>query len=73
MERIFIDREWCIGYILLAIYNIENSANKTRRVEDFIEEVKVASEIYTNDIELRKMTKKLTKSLKNKIIKIENN
>lgn len=73
MERVFIDREWCIGYILIAIYNIENSANKERKVKDFIEEVKIASEIYTDDIEIRKMTNKLTKSLKKKIIKIENN
>lgn len=32
MERIFIDREWCISYVLLALNNIENSANRERMV-----------------------------------------
>lgn len=73
MERIFIDREWCIAYVLIAISNIDNSANKERKVEDFIEEVKVASEIYTDDINIRKTSKKLIKLLRNKVIKIENN
>ena len=30
MERIFIDREWCIAYVVLALDSIYNSANKER-------------------------------------------
>ena len=73
MERIFIDREWCIAYVLIAIYNVENSANKERKIMDFIDEIKSASKIYTNDIEIKRISNKLMKSLKKKIIKIENN
>lgn len=73
MERIFIDREWCIAYVLIAIYNVENSANKERKIMDFIDEIKSASKIYTNDIEIKRISNKLIKSLKNKIVKIENN
>ena len=61
MERIFIDREWCFSYVLLAIHSIKNSANKERSVEDFLKEIEVMFDIYTDDIELKKIRKKLTK------------
>lgn len=61
MERVFIDREWCITYILLAFDSMENSANKERTIEDFLKEIKVMFNIYTDDIEMKKIKKKFGK------------
>lgn len=70
MERIFIDREWCIIYILLAFNNIEKSANNERTIEDFFKEIKVMFDIYTDDIEMRKIKKKLMKKFEKRKILI---
>lgn len=63
MERVFIDREWCVTYFLLAIESIDNSANKERKIKDIIEEIEVMFDIYTDDIEMKKIKKRLIKSL----------
>lgn len=69
MDRIFIDREWCFTYVLLAFDSIENSANKERTIKDFMKEIEVMFDIYTDDIEIRKIKKKLIKKLgKRKIL-----
>lgn len=73
MKRIFIDREWCVDYILLAIESIDNSANKERTVNDLIKEIEAMFNIYTDDIELKKLKKKLIKKLgKRKILLSDN-
>ena len=63
MERIFIDRNWCTAYVLLAIDSILNSANKVRSIKEFTKEIEVMYGIYTDDIEIRKIKDKLTKKL----------
>lgn len=73
MERIFIDRDWCISYTLLALDSIDNSANKERSIEEFIKEIEVMFKIYTDDIEMKKINKRLMKKLENKKILVINN
>mgnify|MGYP003416544647 CR=1 FL=1 len=55
MERVFIDREYAIAYVVMAIDSIWNSANKERTMEDFIEEIKAMTEIYTDETVLFKL------------------
>lgn len=75
MERVFIDREYAIAYVVMAIDSIWNSANKERTMEDFIEEIKTMTEIYTDETVLFKLKEdkilegykiKITKQNKNK-------
>lgn len=75
MERVFIDREYAIAYVVMAIDSIWNSANKERTMEDFIEEIKTMTEIYTDETVLFKLKEnkilegykiKITKENKNK-------
>lgn len=70
MERIFIDKNWLITYILLAFESIENSANQERTIEDFLEEIQVMSNIYTNDVEIKKINKKLNKKFRKRKVAI---
>ena len=75
MERVFIDRDYAIAYVVMAIDSIWNSANKETTMEDFIEEIKTMTEIYTDENNLLKlMEEKLSqkRSYKIKITK-ENN
>ncbi|MBP3254916.1 MAG: hypothetical protein J6M60_00275 [Clostridia bacterium] len=70
-EKTFIDRQWCISYVLLAIDSIENSANKERSVEAFIREIEVMFDLYTDDVELKRLRKKLIKKFGKKNITVE--
>ena len=75
MERVFIDRDYAIAYVVMAIDSIWNSANKERSIEDFIEEIKTMTEIYTDENNLLKlMEEKLSqkRSYKIKITKEKN-
>ena len=68
MERVFIDRDYAIAYVVMAIDSIWNSANKERSIEDFIEEIKTMTEVYTDETVLLKLKEDmeinfLTKSL----------
>ena len=56
MERIFIDREWCIAYIVLALDSILNSANKERTLNDLIEEIRTMFSIHTDENQINKLT-----------------
>ena len=68
-ERIFIDREWCISYILLALNNIEDSANRERTVKEFIEEIRTMFDIYTDEAKIKQIEKEILKKIgKKKII-----
>jgi len=69
MERIFIDKDWCVTYVLLALNNLQNNDSQEITIKDFIDEVEIMSNIYTDDIEIKKIKKKLTKKfLKKKLI-----
>lgn len=70
MERTFIDKDWLITYILLAFESIENSANQERTIEDFLEEIQVMSNIYTNDVEIKKINKRLNKKFRKRKVAI---
>lgn len=75
MERVFIDREYAIAYVVMSIDSIWNSANKERSIEDFIEEIKTMTEVHADENNLLKlMEEKLSqkRSYKIKITK-ENN
>ncbi len=49
MERVFIDRDYAIAYVVMAIDSIWNSANKERIMEDFIEEIKTMTEVHADE------------------------
>lgn len=49
MERVYINRECAIAYVVMAINSILNSANKERTIDDFIEEIRTMTEIYTDE------------------------
>lgn len=55
MERIFIDRECCIAYVVLALDSIYNSANKERTLNDFIEEIKTMFNVHQDETILLKI------------------
>lgn len=70
MERVFIDREYAIAYVVMAIDSIWNSANKERSIEDFIEEIKTMTEVYTDKTVLLKLKEdKILEEYKIKITK----
>ena len=70
MERVVIDREYAIAYGVMAIDSIWNSANKERSIEDFIEEIKTMTEVYTDETVLLKLKEdKILEEYKIKITK----
>lgn len=70
MERVFIDREYAIAYVVMAIDSIWNSANKERSIEDFIEEIKTMTEVYKDETVLLKLKEdKILEDFKIKITK----
>lgn len=69
MEKIFIEREWCINYILLALNNIEHSANKERTINELIEEIRNLFDIYTDETKIKQTEEKILKEIgKRKIL-----
>ena len=72
MERTFIDREWSIKYILLALDSIKNSANKERSVKDFIKEVETMYKVHEGNIEFQEKEELMKRLNKTKIC-VENN
>lgn len=70
MERIFINREWCIDYVLLALNCIENSANKEMTIEEFIKEIETMFDIYTDDTQIKNIKKKLIKKFAKRRVKL---
>lgn len=61
MERIYIDRENCIAYIVLALHSVYHSANKERTINEIIKEVKTMFEIYEDEIELMNAMRRILK------------
>lgn len=68
MERIFIDREWCIDYVLLALNCIDNSANKEMTIIDFTKEIETQFEIYADENEMKNTRERLLQKLENRKI-----
>lgn len=69
MERTFIDKDWCVTYVLLALNNLQNNDSQEITIKDLIDEVEIMSNIYTDDTEIKRINKKLTKKfLKKKLI-----
>ena len=70
MEKVFIDREYAIAYVVMAIDSIWNSANKERTMNDFVEEIKTMTEVYTDEKTLKEVRKnKILDRYKMKVVK----
>ncbi len=68
MERIFIDREWCINYVLLALNDIENSENKETTVKEFIDTIRKKFKTYTDETKIKQTEKEILKKIGKKKI-----
>ena len=62
METIYIDRESCIAYAIMALHTIFHSANKEITMEGFVEEIKIMFVLYSDE---EKLKEKLEEVLKN--------
>lgn len=69
MERIYINRDCCAYYTILALHTIYNSANKERTLNDLVEEINIMFKVYPADEQkLKELTEEiLKKEGKNKI------
>ena len=69
MERIYINRECCIAYTVLVLHNIFHSANKEKKLEDIVSEIRTMFEVYTDENRLIELMEDiLRKEGKNKVI-----
>lgn len=69
MERIYINRECCIAYTVLALHRIFCSPKKEKTLKDVISEIRVMFELYTDENELIEQAEGiLKKEGKNKVI-----
>ena len=67
MERIFIDREWCIAYVVLAL----DSANKERTLNDFIEEIKTMFNVHQDETILLKIAEEIIANKEKLLITVD--
>lgn len=70
MERVFIDREWCIAYVILALNSIYHSANKERTINDFVEEIETMFDVHQNETVLMNLKRSILLKEGNYKIKI---
>lgn len=69
MDRVYINKDCCKAYTLLAIHTIYNTGNKEVSVNDFIKEIETMFKLYTDEIELmKKQNEILTTEGNNRII-----
>lgn len=61
MEKVYINRDCCMAYIAMALHTLYHSANKEIEVNELINEVKIMSKLYTNEIELLENSKVILK------------
>lgn len=59
MERIYINRDCCIAYTVMALHSIYHSANKERKLQEIVEEIKIMFKIYTDETDLIFKMKKI--------------
>lgn len=70
MERIFIDREDCIAYAVLALDSIYHSANKERTINDFIQEIRTMFIVHKDEDQLMKIMKRIVNEKQKLIISV---
>lgn len=70
MERIFIDREHCIAYVVLALDSIYHSANKERTINDFIQEIRTMFIVHKDEDQLMKIMKRIVNEKQKLIISV---
>lgn len=70
MERIFIDREHCIAYAVLALDSIYHSANKERTINDFIQEIRTMFIVHKDEEHLMKIMKRIVNEKQKLIISV---
>ena len=70
MERIYINRDCCLAYIVLALNSIYHSANKERTINDLVNEIKVMFDVHTDEITLMNLMNNIIKKEGNYKIKI---
>lgn len=61
MERIYINRDCCVAYTVLALHTIKKTANNGIELNDFIKEIKTMFEVYQDEIELMRKTHEILK------------
>lgn len=59
MEKIYINRDCCIAYTVLALHHIYKSANKERTIKDIIEEIKTMFNVYEDEITLMNLMEEI--------------
>ena len=58
MEKVYINRDCCLGYIVLALHTFYKSATKEFKINDLVEEIKTMFIVYKDENELiQKMNK----------------
>lgn len=73
MERIYINRNCCLAYTVLAIHSIYHSANKKRTVNDIIEEIKTMFQVHDDETSLMKLMDEIVSKEGNYNVKITKN
>ena len=69
MEKIYINRDCCIAYTIVALHNIFHGKNKESNLESIVLEIKELFESYTDENKLMELMENiLEKEGKNKII-----
>ena len=69
MDRIFIDKEWCIACVLLVLKDIGDN-NKEKEVNEFITEIRKKFDVYEDEIRIKQIQKEVLKRIGKKKIRI---
>ena len=72
MERVYINRDCCIAYTILALYTLYNSANREITLNSLADEIKTMTELYTDEIYLLERMDKILKEHGNSLILYRN-
>lgn len=59
MERIYINRNCCLAYAVLALHSVYHSANKERTIKDIVEEIKTSFDVYDKEIPLMELMEEI--------------
>ena len=59
MEQIYIDRDYAIGYTIMAIHTLYKSANEQFTIKELMEEIKVMFAVYKEQDALMDATKRV--------------
>lgn len=61
MEKVFINRDCCLAYTVLALHSFYNSATKDFKINDLVEEIKTMFIVYKDENELMQKMYKVLK------------